>query len=78
MAFSYMQMVFGYLAGYGHCHRADAHVLPHAAHLDLRVSGKAWILVTIETGAGFFLLSRTLGSAARMFLAASNTLIFDA
>ena len=80
MAFSYMQVVFGYLLGY----IVIALVLMPIyyrlnltsiyGYLETRFGRKAY-----KTGAGFFLLSRTLGSALRLFLMAIilQKFIFD-
>lgn len=69
MAFSYMQVVFGYLLGYA----VIALVLMPIyyrlnltsiyGYLESRFGRNSY-----KTGAGFFLLSRTLGSALRLFL----------
>jgi len=71
MGFSYMQMVLGYLVGYLFIATV---LMPLYYRLNLTsIYGYLeqrfghW---SYKTGAGFFLLSRTLGSAARMFLAA--------
>lgn len=73
--FSYMQMVFGYLVGY---FTIAAVLMPIYykykltsiyGYLESRL-GK----VSYKTGAGFFLLSRLVGSAFRMYLVA---LVFD-
>lgn len=77
MAFSYMQVVFGYLAGYFFI---AAVLMPLYYRLQLtsiygyleqRFGHRSY-----KTGAAYFLLSRTLGSAARMFLAASVLQVF--
>ncbi len=79
MAFSYMQVVFGYLVGYFFIATV---LMPMYYRLQLTsIYGYLeqrfghW---SYKTGAGYFLLSRTLGSAARMFLAASvlQTFVF--
>jgi hypothetical protein len=77
MAFSYMQMVLGYLVGY----LVIATVLMPMyyrmnltsiyGYLEERLGHAAY-----KTGAGFFILSRTLGSATRMFLAATVLQMF--
>ncbi|MBU6340337.1 MAG: sodium:solute symporter [Bacteroidetes bacterium] len=77
MAFSYMQMVLGYLAGY----LVIATVLMPMyyrmqltsiyGYLEERLGYAAY-----KTGAGFFILSRTLGSATRMYLAATVLQVF--
>jgi Na+/proline symporter len=77
MAFSYMQMVMGYLLGY----LVIATVLMPLyyrmnltsiyGYLEERLGRAAY-----KTGAGFFILSRTLGSATRMFLAATVLQMF--
>lgn len=69
MAFSYMQVVFGYLLGYA----VIALVLMPIyyrlnltsiyGYLESRFGRNSY-----KTGAGFFLLSRTLGSSLRLFL----------
>ena len=77
MAFSYMQVVFGYLAGYFFIATV---LMPLYYRLQLTsIYGYLeqrfghW---SYQTGSAFFLLSRTLGSAARMFLAASVLQMF--
>jgi Na+/proline symporter len=77
MAFSYMQMVLGYLVGYVFIATV---LMPMYYRLNLTsIYGYLeqrfghW---SYKTGAAFFLLSRTLGSAARMFLAASVLQMF--
>lgn len=80
-AFSYLQIVFGYVLGYA----VIAFVLlPLYYRLNLisiysYLHGRfgSW---SQRTGSGFFILSRTLGAAARLFLAASviQTFVFDA
>ncbi|MBL7828598.1 MAG: sodium:solute symporter [Saprospiraceae bacterium] len=77
MAFSYMQVVLGYLAGY----LVIATVLmPLYYRMNLTsIYGyleKRFGYWSYKTGSGFFILSRTLGSAARMFLAASVLQMF--
>jgi Na+/proline symporter len=77
MGFSYMQVVFGYLLGY----LLIATVLMPLyyrmqltsiyTYLETRLGHAAY-----KTGAGFFILSRTLGSATRMFLAAAVLQLF--
>lgn len=76
-AFSYMQVVLGYLAGYLFIATV---LMPMYYRLQLTsIYGYLeqrfghW---SYKTGAGYFLLSRTLGSAARMFLAASVLQLF--
>jgi len=78
--FSYLQMVLGYLAGYA----IIAYVLmPVYYHLQLtsiytylnhRFGSYAY-----KTGASFFLLSRSIGSALRLYLSASvlQIILFD-
>lgn len=77
MAFSYMQMVLGYLAGYLFIATV---LMPMYYRLNLTsIYGyleQRFGYWSYKTGAGFFLLSRTLGSAARMFLAASVLQMF--
>lgn len=77
MAFSYMQMVLGYLAGYLFIGRV---LMPLYYRLNLTsIYGyleKRFGYWSYKTGAGFFLLSRTLGSAARMYLAAGVLQMF--
>ena len=72
MAFSYMQVVMGYLLGYLFIGTV---LMPLYYRLQLTsIYGfleQRFGYWSYKTGAGFFLLSRTLGSAARMFLAAS-------
>lgn len=77
MAFSYMQVVLGYLAGYLFIATV---LMPLYYRLQLTsIYGYLeqrfghW---SHQTGSAFFLLSRTLGSAARMFLAASVLQMF--
>ncbi|MBV6442416.1 MAG: sodium:solute symporter [Haliscomenobacteraceae bacterium CHB4] len=77
MAFSYMQVVLGYLAGYFFIATV---LMPLYYRLQLTsIYGYLeqrfghW---SHQTGSAFFLLSRTLGSAARMFLAASVLQMF--
>ena len=77
MAFSYLQMVMGYLVGYLFIARV---LMPMYYRLNLTsIYGYLeqrfghW---SYKTGSAFFLLSRTLGSAARMFLAASVLQMF--
>lgn len=70
-SFSYLQMVFGYLAGY----LIIATVLmPMYYRLKLTsiytYLEQRFGAYSYKTGAAFFILSRTLGSAARMYLAA--------
>lgn len=77
MAFSYMQVVFGYLAGYLFIATV---LMPLYYRLQLTsIYGyleQRFGHLSYKTGAAYFLLSRTLGSAARMFLAASVLLMF--
>lgn len=77
MAFSYMQMVLGYLVGYFFIATV---LMPLYYRLNLTsIYGyleQRFGVLAYKTGAGFFLLSRTLGSAARMFLAASVLQVF--
>jgi len=80
-AFSYLQIVFGYVLGYA----VIAFVLlPLYYRLNLTsiysyLHGRfgSW---SQRTGSAYFILSRTLGAAARLFLAASviQTFVFDA
>lgn len=80
-AFSYLQIVFGYVLGYA----VIAFVLlPLYYRLNLisiysYLDGRfgSWAQ---RTGSAYFILSRTLGAAARLFLAASviQTFVFDA
>lgn len=70
--FSYFQMVLGYVLGYV----VIAEVLvPLYYRLNLTsiygFLGQRFGLVAQQTGAGFFLLSRLLGAAARLYLAAN-------
>lgn len=71
MAFSYMQMVLGYLLGYLFIATV---LMPMYYRMQLTsIYGyleQRFGTMAYKTGAGFFLLSRTLGSATRMFLAA--------
>lgn len=77
MAFSYMQVVMGYLVGYLFIATV---LMPLYYRLNLTsIYGyleQRFGWWSYKTGAGFFLLSRTLGSAARMFLAASVLQMF--
>ena len=77
MAFSYMQVVMGYLVGYLFIATV---LMPLYYRLNLTsIYGyleQRFGWWSYKTGAGFFLLSRTLGSAARMFLAASVLQLF--
>ena len=70
-AFSYMQMVFGYLAGYAVIATV---LLPLYYRLQLtsiyEYLGQRFGPVSYRTGAGFFLLSRTVGAAFRLYLVA--------
>ncbi len=70
--FSYFQMVLGYVLGYV----VIAEVLvPMYYRLNLTsiygFLGQRFGLVAQQTGAGFFLVSRLLGAAARLYLAAN-------
>lgn len=71
MGFSYMQMVLGYLVGYFFIATV---LMPLYYRLQLTsIYGyleQRFGFWSYKTGAAFFLLSRTLGSATRMFLAA--------
>jgi len=77
MAFSYMQVVMGYLLGYLFIATVlmplyyRMHLTSIYGYLQQRFGWNSY-----KTGASFFLLSRTLGSAARMFLAASVLQMF--
>lgn len=77
MAFSYMQVVMGYLVGYLFIATV---LMPLYYRLNLTsIYGyleQRFGWWSYKTGAGFFLLSRTLGSAARMFLAATVLQMF--
>lgn len=77
MAFSYMQVVLGYLVGYLFIATV---LMPMYYRLQLTsIYGyleQRFGYWAYKTGAAFFLLSRTLGSAARMFLAASVLQLF--
>ncbi len=71
MAFSYMQMVFGYLAGY----LVIATVLlPLYYRMNLtsiyEYLGERFGTVAYKTGAGYFLLSRVIGASFRLYLVA--------
>jgi Na+/proline symporter len=78
---TYMQMVLGFLLGYAVIvflllpvyYRLN--VTSIYSYLDKRIGKKAY-----KTGAGFFILSRTIGSAARLYVAVLilQTFIFDA
>lgn len=68
--FGYLQVVFGYVLGYG----IIAHVLlPLYYRMELTsiysFLGSRFDPVTQRTGSAFFLVSRVLGSAARLYLA---------
>lgn len=69
--FGYLQMVFGYLAGYA---VIGLVLMPLYYRLNLTsIYGyleKRFGPVTYKTGAGFFLLSRTIGASFRLFLVA--------
>lgn len=77
MAFSYMQVVLGYLVGYLFVATVlmpiyyKLNLTSIYGYLEKRLGHWSY-----KTGAGFFLLSRTLGSAARMFLAATVLQMF--
>ncbi len=77
MAFSYMQVVMGYLVGYIFIATV---LMPLYYRLNLTsIYGyleQRFGWWSYKTGAGYFLLSRTLGSAARMFLAATVLQLF--
>jgi Na+/proline symporter len=77
MAFSYMQMVLGYLVGYLFIATV---LMPMYYRLNLTsIYGyleKRFGHWSYKTGSAFFIISRTLGSAARMFLAASVLQMF--
>ncbi|GAB4487782.1 MAG: sodium:solute symporter [Saprospiraceae bacterium] len=77
MAFSYMQVVLGYLAGYLFIATV---LMPLYYRLQLtsiyEYLAQRFGKWSHKTGSAFFLLSRTLGSAARMFLAASVLQMF--
>jgi Na+/proline symporter len=77
MAFSYMQVVLGYLAGYLFIATV---LMPLYYRLQLtsiyEYLAQRFGEWSHKTGSAFFLLSRTLGSAARMFLAASVLQMF--
>lgn len=78
--FGYMQVVFGYLLGYLFIATV---LMPLYYRLNLTsIYGyleKRLGYWSYKTGAGFFILSRTLGSATRMFLAATvlQAFVFD-
>lgn len=77
MAFSYLQVVLGYLLGYLFIATVlmpmyyRLQLTSIYGYLEQRFGWRSY-----KTGAAFFLLSRTLGSAARMFLAASVLQMF--
>lgn len=79
--FSYLQVVLGYMVGYV---IIGAVLLPLYYRMNLTsIYGylrERFGPVSQKTGAGFFLLSRLLGAAARLFLAASivQSFVFDA
>ncbi len=68
-AYSYMQMVFGYLLGYA---VIALILLPLYYRLSLTsiytYLGRRFGLTSYKTGAGFFLLSRTVGASFRLYL----------
>ncbi|MEM9990685.1 MAG: sodium:solute symporter [Bacteroidota bacterium] len=70
-AFSYMQMVFGYLAGYAFI---AAVLLPLYYRLQLTsiytYLEQRFGTAAYKTGAGYFLLSRTVGASLRLYLVA--------
>jgi Na+/proline symporter len=78
---TYMQMVFGFLLGYAVIAFVllplyyKMNVTSIYTYLDNRIGKRAY-----KTGAGFFLLSRTIGAAARLYVAVLilQTYIFDA
>jgi len=76
-AFSYMQMVMGYLAGYFFIATV---LMPLYYRLQLTsiytYLEQRFGTWSYKTGSGYFLLARTLGSAGRMFLAASVLQLF--
>lgn len=78
--FSYLQIVFGYVLGYVVIAEV---LLPLYYRLNLTsiytYLGQRFGPATQRTGAFFFVLSRTLGSAARLFLAVNvfQTFVFD-
>lgn len=79
--FSYLQVVLGYMVGYV---VIGAVLLPLYYRLNLTsiygyLRGR-FGAISQRTGAAFFLLSRLLGAAARLFLAATvvQTFVFDA
>ncbi len=80
-SFSYMQMVLGYLVGYAVIALV---LLPLYFRLNLTsIYGylqERFGTVSYRTGASFFLLSRTIGSAFRLFLVANvlQVAVFDA
>lgn len=79
--FAYMQMVFGYLAGY---HVIIWILLP--LYYKLRLTsiytylGQRFGFWSYKSGAFYFLLSRTIGSAARLFIVSAvlQMTLFDA
>jgi Na+/proline symporter len=78
---TYMQMVFGFLLGYVFIIFVllpiyyKQNVTSIYSYLDNRIGRKAY-----KTGAGFFILSRTIGAAARLYVAVLilQTYVFDA
>jgi Na+/proline symporter len=78
---TYMQMVLGFLLGYAVIAFVllpiyyKLNVTSIYSYLDKRIGKNAY-----KTGAGFFLLSRTIGAAARLYVAVLilQTYIFDA
>lgn len=71
MDFSYMQMVFGYLAGYL---VIGTILLPLYYRLNLTsiygYLGQRFGKISYKTGAGYFLLSRVIGASFRLYLVA--------
>lgn len=71
MAFSYMQMVFGYLVGY-----AVIALVLLPLYYELKLTSiygyleKRFGFYSYKTGAGYFLLSRTIGASFRLYLVA--------
>lgn len=77
MQFSYMQMVFGYLAGYAVIAMV---LLPLYYRLNLTsiytYLEKRFGVAAYKTGAGFFLLSRIIGASFRLYLVAMVLYLF--
>jgi hypothetical protein len=67
--FAYLQMVLVLSGIHNHCPDPPASFLPVASAINILIWRTLWALL-VQTGASFFLLSRTLGSAFRLFVVA--------